>query len=39
MDILPTRAVVKDNGMAEYHTHVQISFRLERCRRGLVVAR
>lgn len=30
MDILSTSAVVKDNGIAEYHTHVQISFRLER---------
>jgi flavin-binding protein dodecin len=30
MDILSTSAVVKDNQVAEYHTHVQIRFRLER---------
>ena len=30
MDILSTSAVVKDNQIAEYHTHVQIRFRLER---------
>lgn len=30
MDILSTSAVVKDNQIVEYHTHVQISFRLER---------
>jgi flavin-binding protein dodecin len=30
MDILETSAVVQDNRIAEYHTHVQIRFRLER---------
>ena len=30
MDILETSAVVEDNKIAEYHTHVQIKFRLER---------
>ncbi len=30
MDILETTAVVKDNAIAEYHTHVQIKFRIER---------
>jgi dodecin len=30
MDIMSTSAVVKDGQIAEYHTHVQISFRLER---------
>ncbi len=30
MEILSTSAVVKDNEVAEYHTHVQIAFRLER---------
>ena len=30
MDILETSAVVEGNEIKEYHTHVQISFRLER---------
>jgi dodecin len=30
MDILGTSAVVKDGEIAEYHTHVQIAFRIER---------
>ncbi len=30
MDILETTAVVKDNQIAEYHTHVRIAFRIER---------
>ena len=30
MDILSTSAVVEDNRIKEYHTHVQIQFRLER---------
>ncbi len=30
MDILETSAVVEDNRITEYHTHVQIRFRLER---------
>ena len=30
MDILGTSAVVKDGQIAEYHTHVQIAFRIER---------
>jgi hypothetical protein len=30
MDILDTSAVVEDNRITEYHTHVQIRFRLER---------
>jgi dodecin len=30
MDILETSAVVEDNRISEYHTHVQIRFRLER---------
>jgi flavin-binding protein dodecin len=30
MDILGTSAVVKDGSIAEYHTHVQIAFRIER---------
>ncbi len=30
MEILSTSAVVRDNKIAEYHTHVQINFRLER---------
>ena len=30
MDILETSAVVVDNEITEYHTHVQIRFRLER---------
>jgi len=30
MDILETTAVVRDNKIAEYHTHVRIHFRIER---------
>ncbi len=30
MDVLETSAVVQDNRIAEFHTHVQIRFRLER---------
>jgi len=30
MDILGTSAVVKDGAIAEYHTQVRISFRIER---------
>jgi hypothetical protein len=30
MDILGTSAVVHDNKITEYHTHVEIRFRLER---------
>lgn len=30
MEVLGTNAVVKDGKIAEYHTHVQISFRIER---------
>jgi flavin-binding protein dodecin len=30
MDILETSAVVENNEIKEYHTHVQIAFRLER---------
>ncbi len=30
MDILGTSAVVEDNKITEYQTHVQIRFRLER---------
>jgi flavin-binding protein dodecin len=30
MDILGTSAVVRDGQIAEYHTHVQIAFRIER---------
>ncbi len=30
MEILGTSAVVKDGQIAEYHTHVQIAFRIER---------
>ena len=30
MDVLGTSAVVKDGQIAEYHTHVQIGFRIER---------
>jgi flavin-binding protein dodecin len=30
MDILETSAVVEDNKITEYQTHVQIRFRLER---------
>ena len=30
MDILGTSAVVRDGQVAEYHTHVQIAFLIER---------
>lgn len=30
MEILNTSAVVKDGQISEYHTHVQIAFRIER---------
>jgi dodecin len=30
MDILETSAVVADGQITEYHTHVRISFRIER---------
>ena len=30
MEILGTSAVVRDGQIAEYHTHVQIAFRIER---------
>lgn len=30
MDVLETSAVVNEGQIAEYHTHVQIRFRLER---------
>lgn len=30
MDILETTAVVADNQISEYHTHVRIRFRIER---------
>jgi flavin-binding protein dodecin len=30
MDVLETTAVVRDNQIAEYHTHVRIHFRIER---------
>jgi dodecin len=30
MDILGTSAVVKDGRIAEYHTEIRISFRIER---------
>lgn len=29
MDVLETSAVVKDNAIAEYHTHVRVNFRIE----------
>jgi dodecin len=29
-DVIETSAVVEDNEIAEYHTHVRIRFRLER---------
>lgn len=29
-DVLDTSAVVRDNEIAEYHTHVRVRFRLER---------
>jgi flavin-binding protein dodecin len=30
MDVLETSAVVANNEIAEYHTHVRIKFRIER---------
>jgi dodecin len=30
MDVLETSAVVRENAIAEYHTHVRIRFRIER---------
>jgi flavin-binding protein dodecin len=30
MDVLETSAVVADNEIKEYHTHVRIKFRIER---------
>ena len=30
MDVLETSAVIRDNQIAEYHTHVRIHFRIER---------
>ncbi len=30
MEILNTSAVVKDGQISEYHTHVQIAFRIQR---------
>jgi flavin-binding protein dodecin len=30
MDVLETSAVVGDNEIKEYHTHVRIKFRIER---------
>jgi flavin-binding protein dodecin len=30
MDVLETSAVVHDNQIKEYHTHVRIRFRIER---------
>ncbi len=29
-DVLETSAIVEDNEIAEYHTHVRIRFRLDR---------
>lgn len=29
-DVLETSAIVQDNKIAEYHTHVRIRFRIER---------
>lgn len=29
-DVLDTSAVVRDNEIAEYHTHVRVRFRLDR---------
>ncbi len=29
MDVLETSAVVKDNAISEYHTHVRVNFRIE----------
>jgi flavin-binding protein dodecin len=29
-DVLDSSAIVRDNRIAEYHTHIQIRFRLER---------
>jgi hypothetical protein len=30
MDVISTSAVIEDNEIKEYHTHVMIRFRLER---------
>ncbi|HSL15399.1 MAG TPA: dodecin family protein [Actinomycetota bacterium] len=30
MDVISTSAVIQDNEIKEYHTHVMIRFRLER---------
>jgi dodecin len=30
MDVLETSAVIEDDQIREYHTHVRISFRIER---------
>jgi flavin-binding protein dodecin len=30
MDVLETSAVVENNEISEYHTHVRIKFRIER---------
>jgi len=30
MDVLETKAVVRDGAISEYHTHVRIHFRIER---------
>ena len=29
MDVIETSAIVRDGKIAEYHTHVRISFRIE----------
>jgi len=29
-DVLDTSAIVEDNAIAEYHTHIRIRFRIER---------
>ena len=29
-DVLDTSAIVRDNAIAEYHTHIRIRFRIER---------
>ena len=29
-DVLDTSAIVQDNQIAEYHTHIRIRFRIER---------
>ena len=30
MDVISTSAVIQDNEIKEYHTHVRIKFRIER---------